>query len=81
MILFILMFMSEADRSFEAETAYRARDMAYSNVAPIPLHKEQGQLKGFPDRSGNKTEQHPPKSPKETFSAFERRDKSGRGKA
>ena len=38
------MFISEADRSFEAETAYRARDMAYSTVAPIPLHKEQGQL-------------------------------------
>ena len=73
------MFVSEAERSFESEAGYRARDMAYSNVAPIPLHKEQGQFKGFPDRSSNRTEQRPPKSPKEAFSAFERRDKSGRG--
>ena len=63
------MLMSEADRSFGAEPAYRTRDVAYSNVAPIPLHKEQGQLKGLPDRSGNRAEQRPPKSPKENFSA------------
>ena len=53
--------------------------MAYSNVAPIPLHIEQGQLKGPPDRNFKRTEQRPPKSLKEAFSAYERRDKPGRG--
>ena len=43
----ILSFIStsEADKNFGAEPTYRARDMACSNVAPIPSHNEQGQSK------------------------------------
>jgi len=38
--------------------------MAYSSSAPIPLYKEQGQQKNYPERSGSGQERHPPQSNK-----------------
>ena len=56
-----------------------ASGMAYSSAAPIPLHKEQGQQKSYPDRSGPGQERRPPpKSNAKGFHAFERRDAPGR---
>ena len=65
-VIYLWLFTSEAERSTGTEPVYRSRDMAYSNVAPIPLHKEQGQPKSYPDRSGTGPERRPPKSPKES---------------
>ena len=33
-----------------------------------PLHKQQGQPKSYPEKSGFRTEQRTPKSPKDQFS-------------
>ena len=54
--------------------------MAYSSAAPIPLHKEQGQQKIYPEWSSSGQERRPPpQSNKKGFHAFERRDTPGRG--
>ena len=45
------MSTSEAERS----VGNIPKDMAYSNVAPIPLYKEQGPQKSYSDRSGSVT--------------------------
>ena len=74
---FIYLYLPTSETQVSA--ANRPRDMAYSNVAPIPLYKEQGSQKSYPDRSGSGQERHPPKSPKEFTPVFERRDMPGRG--
>ena len=69
-------FFLEEERRDEAH----AEGMAYSSIAPIPLHKEQGQQKSYPERSGSGQERRPPpQSNKKSFQTFERRDKPGRG--
>ena len=55
--------------------------MAYCSAAPIPLNKENGQPKGPPERNFQRTAQRPLKSQKDTSSAYDRRDKTGRGNA
>ena len=59
------MLTSEAERFDDA----KSKDMAYSNVAPIPLYKEQGQQKYYTDSSGSGQERCPPKGTKE-FPSF-----------
>ena len=66
---------SEAERFDDV----KSKDMAYSNVAPIPLYKEQGQQKYYSDRSSSGQERRLSKGAKEFPPAFERRDAPGRG--
>ena len=69
-------FFLEEERQGEAH----ANSMAYSSAAPIPLYKEQGQQKIYPERSSSGQERRPPpQSNKKGFQAFERRDTPGRG--
>ena len=76
----LYVFSLEAERSCQqGMMGYKAREMAYSNAAPIPLHKEQGQPKGPLERNFKRTEQRPPKSPKDAFSAYKRRTSRGDG--
>ena len=57
------------------------RDMAYSNVGPIPLHREQAPPRNSSERSGTGQEKRPPQQSTKQFfpSGSERRDAPGRG--
>ena len=69
-------FFLEEERRDEAH----AEGMAYSNIAPIPLYKEQGQQKSYPERSGlGQVRRSSPQSNKTSFQTFKRRDMPGRG--
>ena len=73
--IYSFLLTSEAERPGGA----RSRDMAYSNVGPIPLFKEQGQQNTYSEKSGSGQERRPPKNTKAFSPAFEKRDTPGRG--
>ena len=76
MRLYLIFLLLEEQKQNEAY----ASGMAYSSTTPIPMHKEQGQPKNYPERGGPGQERRPPlQSNKKSFQAFERRDKPGRG--
>ena len=66
-------FFLEEERQGEAH----AMGMAYSGAAPMPLHKEQGQQKNYPERSGSGQEKRPPPSNKSAFKLLKGRISPG----